>query len=112
MAAHIIVSLYEKAVAAPNFVADEEFLTQLFLAYNRVGDHVKMQQTAMRLFKVTKHDKYLAWSALNMALQVPGFGPHRLLDLAEQMLGKALATAPKVSTKASECTHDLPQGIC
>ncbi len=44
----------------------------MFVAYARVGHHVKMQQTAMRLAKVTRNDKYLAWAAVNMAFQVRG----------------------------------------
>ena len=66
-AAHAIISLYEAAApAAPA----EDFLASMFVAYARVGHHVKMQQTAMRLAKVTRNDKYLAWAAVNMAFQV------------------------------------------
>ena len=66
-AAHAIIALYEAAApAAPA----EDFLASMFVAYARVGHHVKMQQTAMRLAKVTRNDKYLAWAAVNMAFQV------------------------------------------
>jgi hypothetical protein len=69
IAAHAIISLYEAAApAAPS----EDFLASMFVAYARVGHHVKMQQTAMRLAKATRNDKYLAWAAVNMAFQVCG----------------------------------------
>jgi N-terminal acetyltransferase B complex non-catalytic subunit len=69
-APHAIVSLYEVASNSPAAQSSEDFLASMFVAYTRVGAHVKMQQTAMRLAKITKTDRYLAWAALNMAFQV------------------------------------------
>ena len=65
----MITDMYENAhKSRPD---NEEILTALFMAYVRLGNHKKQQQTAMLLHKLkpTKNPYYF-WAIMSIVMQV------------------------------------------
>lgn len=61
--------MYENA--NKNRPGNEEILTALFMAYVRLGDHKKQQQTAMTLHKLKPHkNPYYFWAIMSIVMQV------------------------------------------
>jgi N-terminal acetyltransferase B complex non-catalytic subunit len=49
---------------------NEELLTHLFMAYVRIGDFKKQQQTAMALYKLKPKNPYYFWGVMSVVMQV------------------------------------------
>ena len=63
-----ICSLYEAACKKlPN---NEELLCHLFMAYVRVNEYKKQQQTALAIYKLKPKNPYYFWSVISLVLQV------------------------------------------
>ena len=76
------------AAAAPK---DPDLQERLFKCHCREFDYVRMQQVAMRLYKLTGHSSYLMWAVTTMLLQATHGGEEKLLVLAETMAGRCWA---------------------
>ena len=65
----MIADMYENAhKSRPD---NEEILTALFMAYVRLGDHKKQQQTAMILHKLKpQKNPYYFWAVMSIVMQV------------------------------------------
>ncbi|KAI1293747.1 N-alpha-acetyltransferase 25, NatB auxiliary subunit [Halotydeus destructor] len=63
----LLVNAYEQAAAKePN---NEELLSHLFMAYVRINDYKKQQQTATSLFKIKPKNPYYFWSVMSLYMQ-------------------------------------------
>ncbi|XP_065334806.1 N-alpha-acetyltransferase 25, NatB auxiliary subunit isoform X1 [Cloeon dipterum] len=87
-----ICSIYANAVQKePN---SEDLLTHLFMAYVRVGDFKKQQQTAMALYKIRNKNPYYFWGVMSVVMQtreVPeNMARSVVLPLAERMVVKMI----------------------
>ena len=49
---------------------NEELLSHLFMAYVRMSDYQKQQQTALKLYKIKPKNPYYFWSVMSLYLQV------------------------------------------
>uniref|UniRef100_A0A1B6HRG4 N-terminal acetyltransferase B complex subunit MDM20 homolog n=1 Tax=Homalodisca liturata TaxID=320908 RepID=A0A1B6HRG4_9HEMI len=71
---------------------NEELLTHLFMAYVRVCDYKKQQQTAMALYKLKFKNHYYFWTVMSIVMQAHEAGPELAknlqLPLAEKMVTK------------------------
>lgn len=71
---------------------NEELLTHLFMAYVRVCDYKKQQQTAMTLYKLKYKNHYYFWTVMSIVMQAHEAGPELAknlqLPLAEKMVKK------------------------
>lgn len=71
---------------------NEELLTHLFMAYVRVCDYKKQQQTAMTLYKLKFKNHYYFWTVMSIVMQAHEAGPELAknlqLPLAEKMVKK------------------------
>ena len=66
-----IAALY--ADAAVHYPKNQEILTHLFMAYVRLGDYQKQQQTAIQLHKAfPKSGPYYCWRVMSILMQVGG----------------------------------------
>lgn len=78
--------------AAKNDPKNEELLTHLFMAYVRVCDYKKQQQTAMTLYKLKFKNHYYFWTIMSIVMQAHEAGPELAknlqLPLAEKMVKK------------------------
>lgn len=65
----LIADMYENAnKAKPN---NEEILSALFMAYVRLGDYKKQQQTAMALHRAKpQKNPYYFWAVMSIVMQV------------------------------------------
>lgn len=74
---------------------NEETLTQLFMAYARVGDFIAQQRVAMQLYKAKPKNPYYCWAVMSCVLKAL-HGPDRddqmktklSLELAQRMMEK------------------------
>lgn len=87
----MICSLYEKATLLEP--TNEEFLSQLFMSYVRVGAYKKQQSAAMALYKTKPKTPYYFWAVMSVVLQAKTSGDERMsktviLPLAERMIAK------------------------
>ena len=65
----MIADMYENAHKSR--ADNEEILTALFMAYVRLGDHKKQQQTAMLLHKLKpQKNPYYFWAVMSIVMQV------------------------------------------
>lgn len=71
---------------------NEELLTHLFMAYVRICDYKKQQQTAMSLYKLKFQNHYYFWTVMSIVMQAHEAGPELAkslqLPLAEKMVQK------------------------
>ncbi|XP_054259065.1 N-alpha-acetyltransferase 25, NatB auxiliary subunit [Macrosteles quadrilineatus] len=71
---------------------NEELLTHLFMAYVRVCNYKKQQQTAMTLYKLKLKNHYYFWAVMSIVMQAHEAGPELAnsvqLPLAEKMVMK------------------------
>ncbi|KAI7864096.1 N-acetyltransferase B complex non catalytic subunit-domain-containing protein [Spinellus fusiger] len=81
-----IVKMYESAANAQP--KNEEFANHWFMAMVRNNDHKGQQQAALKLHRAFKHDKYLFWAIMSLALQGQA-GAGIAYTLAERMMSKA-----------------------
>lgn len=85
-----ICSVYSSA--AKNDPKNEELLTHLFMAYVRVCDYKKQQQTAMNLYKLKLKNHYYFWTVMSIVMQAhearPELAKNLQLPLAEKMVKK------------------------
>ncbi|XP_052801736.1 N-alpha-acetyltransferase 25, NatB auxiliary subunit-like [Mya arenaria] len=87
----LIADMYENANKSKP--GNEETLTALFMAYVRLGDYKKQQQTAMALHKLKpQKNPYYFWAVMSIVMQAHS-SPHDLaqkmfLPLAERMTKK------------------------
>lgn len=49
---------------------NEEWLSSLFMAYVRICDYKKQQQTALALHKVKPNNPYYFWAVMSIVMQV------------------------------------------
>ena len=69
VAVELIADMYENA--NKNRGGNEEILTALFMAYVRLGDYKKQQQTAMALHKLKpQKNPYYFWAIMSIVMQV------------------------------------------
>lgn len=71
---------------------NEEFLSQLFMSYVRMGYYKKQQQAAMALYKARPKNPYYFWAVMSIVLQALT-GDDKMaqavtLPLAERMVAK------------------------
>lgn len=67
----LIADMYENA--SKGKPGNEEILTALFMAYVRLGDYKKQQQTAMALHKLKPNkNPYYFWAIMSIVMQVGG----------------------------------------
>ncbi|KAF5280729.1 hypothetical protein FQA39_LY18012 [Lamprigera yunnana] len=87
-----ICTLYENAVKADP--SNEEFHTQLFMSYVRIGDFKLQQQSALNLYKVKPKNPYYCWAVMSLVQQATRekdqIKRSVLLSLAERMIGKLI----------------------
>ncbi|KAI9013783.1 N-acetyltransferase B complex non catalytic subunit-domain-containing protein [Phycomyces nitens] len=81
-----IVELYESA--ANSQPKNEEFANHWFMAMVRSSDYKGQQQAALKLHRTFKHNKYLFWGIMSLALQGAG-GSSLSYMLSERMMAKA-----------------------
>ncbi|KAB0791042.1 hypothetical protein PPYR_02842 [Photinus pyralis] len=91
-----ICTLYENAIKLDP--ANEEFHTQLFMSYVRIGDFKLQQQSALNLYKLKPKNPYYCWAVMSVVQQATrGSGEFDstkrgvLLSLAERMIDKLIA---------------------
>ncbi|KAK4877771.1 hypothetical protein RN001_010277 [Aquatica leii] len=87
-----ICTLYENAVKSdPN---NEEFHTQLFMSYVRIGDFKLQQQSALNLYKLKPKNPYYCWAVMSVVQQATREKELSkrgvLLSLAERMIDKLI----------------------
>lgn len=83
-----IKEVYEAAAKAdPN---NEELLTHLFMAYVRLGDFKRQQQTALALYKLKPKNPYYFWAVMSIVMQAiqadDKLAKGVILPLAERMV--------------------------
>lgn len=80
------------SIAIKNDPKSEELLTHLFMAYVRVCDYKKQQQTAMALYKLKFKNHYYFWTVMSIVMQAHEAGQELAkslqLPLAEKMVKK------------------------
>ncbi|XP_071448582.1 N-alpha-acetyltransferase 25, NatB auxiliary subunit [Hetaerina americana] len=85
-----ICEIYEGATKKDP--ANEELLTQLFMAHVRVNDYRKQQQTAMALYKLKPKNPYYFWAVMSLVMQAYNaddkLSKGVVLPLAERMVKK------------------------
>lgn len=87
----MICTVYEKATKLePN---NEEFWSQLFMSYVRVGAYKKQQTAAMALYKLKAKTPYYFWAVMSIVLQAKSSDDEKtansiILPLAERMIAK------------------------
>ena len=64
--------MYEKATLLDP--TNEELLSQLFMAYVRIGAYKKQQNTALALYKVKAKTPYYFWAVMSVVLQAKEAG--------------------------------------
>ena len=64
----LIADAYENA--SKKDLANEDLLSHLFMAYVRLGQYKKQQQTAMNLYKIKPKNPYYFWSIMSLYMQV------------------------------------------
>jgi len=69
----VICDVYSEA--AKKDPKNEELLTHLFMAYVRVCDYKKQQQTAMTLYKLKLKNHYYFWTVMSIVMQAHEAGP-------------------------------------
>lgn len=84
-----ICELFEEATKKQN--KSEELFSHLFMAYVRVGNYKKQQQTAMALYKLKPKNPYYFWAVISIVMQAreqPAGSNSRAvcLTLAERMV--------------------------
>ncbi|KAK5638702.1 hypothetical protein RI129_012997 [Pyrocoelia pectoralis] len=91
-----ICTLYENAVKIDP--VNEEFHTQLFMSYVRIGDFKLQQQSALNLYKLKPKNPYYCWAVMSVVQQATrGSGEfdsskrNVLLSLAERMIDKLIS---------------------
>ncbi|KAI8979116.1 N-acetyltransferase B complex non catalytic subunit-domain-containing protein [Mycotypha africana] len=83
----VIVELYENAANLQP--KNEEFANHWFMAMVRNSDYKGQQAAAVKLHRLFKHNKYLFWAIMSLALQ--GNDRNKIAyTLAERMMGKAM----------------------
>lgn len=90
-----ICTIYQNA--AKHQPGNEELLTQLFMAYVRIGDYKSQQTVALNLFKTKPKNPYYFWAVMSVVLQALR-GPESkdkqkskvLLTLAQRMVDKII----------------------
>jgi N-terminal acetyltransferase B complex non-catalytic subunit len=99
------MSLYFREARRPECVAEmfelavkdnpqnEEYLTQLFMAYVRMNEYKKQQHVGMSLFKLVPKNPYYYWSVMSLVMQAHAsedsqLANKTLLPLAERMIEK------------------------
>ncbi|KAF5281675.1 hypothetical protein FQR65_LT14605 [Abscondita terminalis] len=87
-----ICTLYENAVKADP--SNEEFHTQLFMSYVRIGDFKLQQQSALNLYKLKPKNPYYCWAVMSVVQQANREKESSkrgvLLSLAERMIDKLI----------------------
>ena len=85
--------MYEKACLLDP--SNEELLSQLFMAYVRIGEYKKQQSTALALYKVKAKTPYYFWAVMSVVLQAKEASADEektvqkiMLPLAERMISK------------------------
>jgi len=85
--------MYEKATLLDP--TNEELLSQLFMAYVRIGAYKKQQNTALALYKVKAKTPYYFWAVMSVVLQAKEASADEektvqkiMLPLAERMISK------------------------
>ncbi|XP_011304536.1 N-alpha-acetyltransferase 25, NatB auxiliary subunit [Fopius arisanus] len=85
-----IREVYEAAAKADPH--NEELLTHLFMAYVRLGDFRKQQQTALALYKLKLKNPYYFWAVMSVVMQAieadDKLAKDVILPLAERMVLK------------------------
>ncbi|XP_046385897.1 N-alpha-acetyltransferase 25, NatB auxiliary subunit [Ischnura elegans] len=85
-----ICEIYEGATKKDP--SNEELLTHLFMAYVRVNDYRKQQQTAMALYKLKPKNPYYFWAVMSLVMQAykadEKVSKDVVLLLAERMVKK------------------------
>lgn len=64
----MLANAYERAIAKDPH--NEEILSHLFMAYVRLNDFKKQQQTAQQLYKLKPKNPYYFWSVMSLYMQV------------------------------------------
>lgn len=64
----MIIDLYANAVE--KIPQNEEFLAHLFMAYVRDIDFKGQQQTASKMTKMFKSNRYVFWNIMSLVMQV------------------------------------------
>ena len=89
----MICMMYEKATQLDP--SNEELLSQLFMAYVRIGAYKKQQSTALALYKVKAKTPYYFWAVMSVVLQAKEASADDekkvqqiMLPLAERMISK------------------------
>lgn len=87
--------------AAKKQPANEELLTQLFMAYVRINDYKSQQTVALQLYKAKPKNPYYFWAVMSVVLQALR-GPESrdkdkqkskvLLTLAQRMVDKIISS--------------------
>ncbi|XP_067015410.2 N-alpha-acetyltransferase 25, NatB auxiliary subunit [Anabrus simplex] len=85
-----ICEIYEAATKKdPN---NEELLTHLFMAYVRIADYKRQQQTALALYKLKPKNPYYFWAVMSIVMQAykadGSLAKSVVLPLAERMVTK------------------------
>ncbi|XP_066272449.1 N-alpha-acetyltransferase 25, NatB auxiliary subunit-like isoform X2 [Branchiostoma lanceolatum] len=98
----LVARIYENAVK--KVPQSEEFLSHLFMAYVRLGEYKKQQQTGMALYKVVPKNPYYFWSVMSIVMQALTTEDEKLsqkmfLPLAERMVEK-MAKDMKIEAEA------------
>ncbi|KAI8491402.1 N-alpha-acetyltransferase 25, NatB auxiliary subunit [Branchiostoma belcheri] len=98
----LVARIYENAVK--KVPQSEEFLSHLFMAYVRLGEYKKQQQTGMALYKVAPKNPYYFWSVMSIVMQALTTEDEKLsqkmfLPLAERMVEK-MAKDTKIEAEA------------
>ncbi|XP_043274527.1 N-alpha-acetyltransferase 25, NatB auxiliary subunit [Venturia canescens] len=85
-----IREVYE--AAAKTDPTNEELLTHLFMAYVRLGDYRRQQQTALALYKLKAKNPYYFWAVMSVVMQAVSaddkLAKQVILPLAERMVLK------------------------
>lgn len=72
---------------------NEELLTHLFMAYVRLGDYKRQQQTALALYKLKSKNPYYFWAVMSVVMQAVSaddkLAKQVILPLAERMVSRS-----------------------
>jgi hypothetical protein len=97
-----LLDMYEQAAVLDP--TNLEYLRGIFLALVRKQAYPRQQQTAMKLYKATKDERYLVWSATANVLQARAAGEQqqpderaKLLSLAQAILNRQLTANPSAA---------------
>ncbi|CAM1320983.1 NAA25 (predicted), partial [Pycnogonum litorale] len=86
----LIAEAYENA--SKKDPQNEELLTHLFMAYVRLGEYKKQQQTAMLLYKLKPKNPYYFWAVMSIVMQAHSsdekLAKSMFLPLAQKMTEK------------------------